>query len=197
MALSQSHARANPVGRDLPPLLFLTDPERTPEPWRIAERLPEGAGVVFRAFRRPYALEVGRRLAETTRRRGLVLLVGADAELATALAADGVHLPERDLARTASLRLDHPDWLITGAAHSARALQGAVAAGADAALLSPVFESRSPSAGAPLGAARFVELVRDAGLPVYALGGITPLTAPELAASGACGLAAVEALAAA
>ncbi|HEY2177706.1 MAG TPA: thiamine phosphate synthase, partial [Caulobacteraceae bacterium] len=56
-------------GRSLPPLLFFTDPSRTPDPAGIAERLPRGAGVVYRAFGAPDALAVGRRLAAVCRRR--------------------------------------------------------------------------------------------------------------------------------
>lgn len=179
----------------MPPLLFLTDPERTPEPWLRAERLPSGAGVVFRAFGAPDALETGRRLAEMARARGVFLLVGADPDLADALEADGLHLPERDLARGPALRARRPDWLITGAAHSADALRAGDRHGLDAALLSPVFPSASPSAGEALGVERFSDLVREAALPVYALGGLTAGNAAQLADSGGCGLAAVGALA--
>jgi thiamine monophosphate synthase len=41
---------------------------------------------------------------------------------------------------------------------------------------------------------RFAALVRRAGLPVYALGGVTPQNAPRLLSSGAAGLAMVEGL---
>ncbi|MBS0360319.1 MAG: thiamine phosphate synthase, partial [Proteobacteria bacterium] len=95
-------------GRSLPNLLFFTDPARTPDPEAIAERLPRGAGVVFRAFGAADAEARGRRLAEIARRRGLVLLVGADAALAGRIGADGVHLPERLATRTRRLKAAHP-----------------------------------------------------------------------------------------
>lgn len=188
-ALGRAHTQANPGGRALPPLLFLTDPDRTPEPWRQAKRLPEGAGVVFRWFGRPDSLEIARRLSSLCRTRGLVFLVGADADLAEACGADGVHLPERELHAVQALRRRRPDWLITGAAHSAEAL--ASASSLDAVLISPVFESASPSAGAPLGVAALRRLTALSPVPAYALGGITASTAPRLIASGACGLAAI------
>lgn len=191
-ALGRAHAKANPGRRALPPLLFLTDPDRTPEPWLQAGRLPPGAGVIFRAYGRPDALEVGRRLSGVCRTGRLVFLVGADADLADALEADGLHLPQRMV--TQAPRFRRPGWLMTGAAHSAGALADAASAGLDAALLSPVFTSASPSAGAPLGAEAFARLVADAALPVFALGGITRDTAPKLRVSGACGLAAVGGL---
>lgn len=185
---------ANPGARALPPLLFLTDPERTPEPWVQAGRLPPGAGVVFRSFGRPDAEAVGQRLAEVCRTRGLIFLVGADEELAVDLEAEGLHLPERNLGQAVAVRARRPGWRLTGSAHSPAALATAGRAGLDAALLSPVFASRSPSAGAPLGVDRFRAWTQRASLPVYALGGVTRETAPELQDSGACGLAAVGAI---
>lgn len=149
---------------------------------------------MLRWFGRDDALIVGRRLAQTCRERALVLLVGVDPTLAEALDADGLHLPERELDRAPEIRARHADWLITGATHSVPALQRAAAAGMDAALVSPVFESSSPSAGEPLGTECFKAWVADAGLPVYALGGVTHETAPALAGSGACGLASVGAV---
>ena len=62
--------------RRLPPLIFVTDPERTPEPERIAARLPRGSAVLYRAFGAPDAIAIGRRLKAIARARGLVLLVG-------------------------------------------------------------------------------------------------------------------------
>lgn len=60
----------------------------------------------------------------------------------------------------------------TAAAHSRAAVAQAARLGVDAVLVSAVFPSRSPSAGPPLGALRFRQLVRAATIPVYALGGI-------------------------
>jgi thiamine-phosphate pyrophosphorylase len=158
----------------------------------IAARLPRGAGVVFRGFGRPDQATVGARLAKVARARGLVLLVGADPGLARRLGADGVHLPERSLHLAPRIRRAHPRWIVTGAAHGAAALIRARRYGLDAALLSPVFPSRSPSAARALGALRFARLARDAGLPVYGLGGVTAGTAPRLILAGAAGLAAVD-----
>ena len=179
----------------LPPLLFLTDPDRTPDLEAALERLPAGTAVVFRAFGRPGARALGRRLRAITRRRGLLLLVGADAALARAIGADGVHLPERLSGSAGAVRRARPGWIVTAAAHGAAAIVRARRGGADAVLVSPVFRTRSASAGRPLGPLRFAALVRAAGLPVYALGGVNLATARRLAASGAAGLAAVDVLA--
>lgn len=148
--------------------------------------------MIFRGFGAADAPEVGRALRTACDRAGLLLLAGRDPELALACGADGVHLPERALAEAPGLRRLRPDWRLIGAAHGAAALARAAGHGLDAALLSPVFESASPSAGAALGAEAFAALVAGAALPVYALGGVTAETAPALLGSGAAGVAAVE-----
>ena len=191
-AANVSRAAGRP-GLNLPPLLFFTDPERTPRPWETAARLPAGSGVVFRAFGAADARETGLRLREATRRRDGLLLVGLDPELAGAVEADGVHLPERALDQAPGLAAARPGWRITGAVHSATALAGAKAL--DAAVLSPVFSAGGPSADSPpLGVKAFGDVVRSAALPVYALGGLHSGNARQLIGSGACGIAGVAAI---
>ncbi|HEY2049197.1 MAG TPA: thiamine phosphate synthase [Caulobacteraceae bacterium] len=156
--------------------------------------LPRGAAVVYRAFGAPDAVATGRRLARLAHRRGVLMFVGADPGLAAAVGADGVHLPEHLAGRAGVNGGLKRRYRLTAAAHGLPAARRARAAGAQAVVLSPVFPSRSPSAGRPIGALRFRVLVRAAGLPVYALGGINLHTARALKGSGAAGLAAVEAL---
>lgn len=181
---------------DLPPLLFFTDPVRTPRPWETAARLPPGSGVVFRSFGAPDALDTARRLRKATARHGVLLLIGLDADLAEAVGADGVHLPERALGQAPTLAAARPDWRITGAAHTAESL--ADVAGLQAAVLSPVFAAGGTSATRPpLGVETFTGLARGAGVPIYALGGIDGSNARALIGSGACGLAGVSAIRAA
>ncbi|MEO6338699.1 MAG: thiamine phosphate synthase [Caulobacteraceae bacterium] len=176
----------------LPALFLVTDPRRVPDPVALASRLPPGTGVIYRAFGDPEAVATGRGLMAVAHRRGLTVLVGADASLAVELGADGIHLPERSLGAAPRLRGRFPSWIITGAAHGEAALRRAARLGFDAALLSPVFESRSPSAGRPLGPVRFAKWVRSARLPVFALGGVNAGTAPRLLASQAFGIASID-----
>jgi len=149
--------------------------------------------VVFRAFGAADAEARGRRLMEIAKARRLVLLVGADAGLAARVGAHGVHLPERLAHRARPLKTAHPGWIVTAAAHSARAARRALACGADAVVVSTAFASRSPSAGAPLGSLRLAILARQAGGAVYALGGVTHKNARLLKDAGLAGLAAVDA----
>jgi thiamine-phosphate pyrophosphorylase len=177
-------------------MLLFTDPVRTPDPVATAERLPRGCGVVFRAFGARDALGQGRALAKVCRRRGLILLVGADTRLAARLDADGIHLPERLSRRAGAIRALRARFLVTAAAHDLPAALTARRAGAQALVISPVFASNSPSAGRPIGARALARLVRMAGAPAYALGGVNARTARALGSTGAAGLAAIEALAA-
>ena len=153
--------------------------------------------MIHRTFGVAGSRETTAALARLARSRSLVLLIGADTELAAAVGAAGVHLPERMLAQARRLRARRPDWVLTWAAHSRAGIAHAGRSGLDAALVSPVFPSRSPSAGAPIGPARLADWVRLADLPVIALGGVDARTAPRLLGTGVAGLAAVEAFASA
>ena len=189
--LNRDAARVSPAAARLPPLIFMTDPERTPRPWVVAARLPVGAAVIHRAFGRPEAAEEAGRLREITQHVGVRLLIGLDIDLASAVGADGVHLPERavDQVRTARARNLS---LVTVAAHSAEALIRASAGGADAAILSPVFATRSRSGGQPLGPEGFQRLAEQADIPVYALGGVTVSNVEQLGGRRACGVCAID-----
>jgi thiamine-phosphate pyrophosphorylase len=190
--VSREPGRIAPI---LPPLLFFTDPERTPRPWETAARLPIGSGVVFRHFGRPGARETAMRLREATLERGGLLLIGLDAELADRVGADGVHLPERVLDRAVDLANARPDWLMTGAAHL---LATPGTPGLDALVVSPVFQAGGASSEtAPLGLGTFREWVKAARRPVYGLGGIDGGNARALIGSGACGLAGISGIQAA
>jgi thiamine-phosphate pyrophosphorylase len=192
-ALARAAAAVSPPKPPLPPLIFFTDPTRTPRPWETAERLPAGAGVVFRHFGAADALETGLRLRAATKDAGARLLVGLDADLAERIGADGVHLPERALSAAYALSGRRPDWLLTGAAHSLKAVKEA--RDLDALVLSPVFPAGGESASKPaLGIDGFSAMAALAPCPAYALGGISPANAATLIGSGACGFAGVDAV---
>jgi len=176
---------------DLPSLLLFTDPARMAKPWEAARRLPHGAGVVYRAFGRADAVEVGLRLAEIARSRSLAFLVGRDVDLAERLGASGLHLPERDIPRAVEVRRHRPDWILTGAVHSVHA--AITAHDLDAVVLSPIFTAGGASAGRPaLGPQALKEAATQAAIPVFGLGGVSADNAEDLADSGAWGLAGID-----
>lgn len=147
--------------------------------------------MVYRHFGAPDRLTVARRLVRLARRRGLKLLIGADPKLAAQVGADGVHLPERMGHLVIPIRSYRSDWLITVSAHGPTGLRRSYRA--DAAILAPVFPSRSASAVRPIGLRRAEAWARTAPLPVIALGGVTPARAKMLRAFA--GIAAVDAFA--
>ena len=181
------------AGSRLPALLLMTDEARLADPLPAANALPAGSGIILRHYDAPERVALARSLAAIARRRGLVLLVGEDPSLARRVGAQGVHLPERAIRRAGAVRWQR-DWLVTAAAHSPAALRAAASAGADAALLSPVFATASHPDVRALGPHRFAALARASPLPVYALGGIDSARARLLQGSGAVGIAGIGGL---
>jgi thiamine-phosphate pyrophosphorylase len=176
--------------RHLPSFFFLTDPARTPDPLGVAGALPKGSGIILRHFGREGQIRQAGLLARIARRRRLVLLIAADPRLARDVGADGVHWPEACLPDARLWRGRFP--LMTASAHSRAALARAASAGVDAAVVSTVFPSASPTSGPAMGAVRLRKLCRQTGLAVYALGGVTHENALKIA--NTAGFAAVSSL---
>ncbi len=103
-----------------------------------------------------------------------------------------MHLSESDIEKAGYFRLK--PWLVTGAAHCARAVWRAHRAGVHAVLLSPIFVTQSHAQRAPLGIARLRTIARGSPLPIYALGGIDAENVAQLDAIPLAGIAAIGAL---
>ena len=117
------------------------------------------------------------------------VLVNGRVDLALAAGADGVHLPA-DGIPVAALRARFGQSVLIGrSTHRLPEVESARDAGADYVTFGPVYET--PGKGAPVGVA---ELARAAaaGIPVYALGGVTLERFGELAGAGAAGIAAIR-----
>ena len=172
----------------------MSDESRLADPRPAARLLPRGSAVVLRNYHSPGRAALAAELAALCRARGLILLIGADGALAGRVGAHGLHFPEAQGWRAREWRRRRGEWIITVAAHSGTALGHAASAGADAAVLAPVFPSEGHRGAPSLGASRFAALVRLSPLPVYALGGIDVGGARRIAESGAVGIAAIGAL---
>ena len=168
--------------------MFVTDPSRTRDTFSVVENLPRGSGVIYRHFEEGGREAIAKRLRQLTWRRGICLLIGNDPDLALRVKADGVHWTERNLASSKYWRDRFS--LMTGAAHSRRAIAIAGETGLDAALVSTVFASESASALRPIGPIKFRQFALTAPLPIYALGGVTAENAGRI--SGVAGIAAVS-----
>lgn len=191
---------ANKTGRQkrprMPTRILVTDERRLPDPVAAVARLAPGMAVLLRHYSAPDRAALALRLARAARARRITLLVaGSDWRLAARVGAAGIHLPE-GIARTLAdpgMRL----WLRRGhvlsvACHGPRALARAALLRADAAMLSPVFHTRSHPGAACLGGLRFALWARRAPIAVLALGGVTRHTARSL--RFAAGWAAIDGL---
>jgi len=179
---------------DLPPIIVMSDARRAPDAAAMIRALPPEAAFIFRHYElAPHDREKrARQACSAARYRNIPFLVAGDAKLAARIGADGLHLPEWQIMRLESrLALNLPFGFITAAAHSPAALRRAASAGVDAALLSPVFATKSHVGARPLGLAKAAEWARAATLPVYALGGINEETAARLSGTDFCGIAGI------
>jgi 8-oxo-dGTP diphosphatase len=135
---------------------------------------------------------VARTARNLCRIHGVRLLLNADWKLAGILDLDGVHLPARVAAELNRRPLPADRW-VGVSCHDADELAHALRIGADFATLSPVYATPSHPQSTPLGWERFGELVAEATLPVFALGGLEGDDDVEIARmSGAQGVAAIR-----
>ena len=194
--LARAAARLNRKhAGSLPALVFLTDDERTPDPLPAVRALPRGSLVIIRARQTSRRTALVQAIALAAGQQGLHWLVADDPELASRTGADGVHFPEERIPEAHRWRAFRPWWLITCAAHSLSACAHVADAGANAALLGPVFPTGSHPGGKALGPLRVRIIASRSPVPVYALGGIDNVTARRLDAACLAGLAAIGALA--
>lgn len=181
-------------GRHLPTLWLMTDTQRMPDPAPAIRHLPRGSAVILRHYGHPKRVFIARQLAALCRARDLVFLVAGDWRLAAYVGADGVHLPE--FMTRGGLAAGGKLWrgvrrLLTVAAHDVAGLRRAHALQASAAVLAPVFPTKSHPDKATLGTQRFGRMVRAARVPVVALGGVNEITLPSLMTSGCAGIAGI------
>jgi 8-oxo-dGTP diphosphatase len=180
-------------GLSLPPEYAITGgSDADPFFHRLERRLAAGLKLIQireKTMSPPRLREFAGRVLAMARRHGARVLVNADAELARALGADGVHLTSAQV-RTLPARPDLP-WC-GASCHSAEELRLAERLGADFAVLGPVRPTPTHAGVAPLGWAGFRAASEGAAMPVYALGGMKPDDLEEALTSGAHGIAMVR-----
>ena len=131
-------------------------------------------------------------LRELTHRYKAKLIIHTQADVAEAVEADGVHVAASDIETIPAVR----GWLdkgvtVSASCHDIDELELAGEYGADFALLSPVFPTRSHPGAPNLGVAKFSELANESPVPVVALGGITPENRSELSGFGVAVISAI------
>ena len=132
------------------------------------------------------------RLLALARPPEATVFVNGRPDIAAASGAHGVQLGAGDLTPSDARRVLLHGW-IGRSVHSAKEARAALEEGADFLVVGSIYETLSHPGRAAVG----TELLREAatlGLPVIAIGGVTPERAPELKAAGAYGVAAIRAL---
>jgi thiamine-phosphate diphosphorylase len=120
------------------------------------------------------------------------LFVNERLDVALVTGAAGVQLPAHGLAPADARRLG-PEWWIGCSVHTLAEARSAGDEGADYLVVGPVCSTASHPGIAPL-ALDEVRAIARLGLPVIAIGGITPDRVPPLVAAGVYGVAAIRAL---
>jgi thiamine-phosphate pyrophosphorylase len=121
------------------------------------------------------------------------VIVNDRADIALAAGAAGVHVGEADLPVSA-IRRFVPESFIIGASLGGNA-ELANAKEADYVGIGPLFTTGSKGdAGKAIGIDGFRQLAELAGRPALAVGGLTAVSAPQLMAAGAAGVAVINAI---
>lgn len=119
------------------------------------------------------------------------LVISARADLALAVGAAGVHLPERDLPVAAARRMVGPGRLVGRSTHSIAAAREAEEQGADYVVFGPVFASASHPGQRPAGLTALRAVAAAVRVPVLAIGGVDAGRAAACLGAGAAGFAAI------
>ena len=135
---------------------------------------------------------LAQRLLPQCRSHNLRLILDRDPAMVARLGAAGWHAPARVLKDLQSRPLPSDCWT-AASCHSADELARVRKLGLDFAVLGAVSKTATHPAQSGLGWAGFGMLMRNAGLPVYAIGGLQPRMLAQAQTQGAQGIAGISA----
>jgi thiamine-phosphate pyrophosphorylase len=163
---------------------------------RSDDRLPLAVCLREKDLESADLLKLAGILADSCRARGADFFVNGRLDVALAVGADGVHLPSQGIPAR-EVRAAAPNLRVGLSTHTSGEVEAAAHAGIDFVVFGPVFET--PSKQGILKARGLTELSQVAalGVPVLALGGITPSAVEDCRNAGASGVACIRALLAA
>jgi len=121
----------------------------------------------------------------------LHLLVNGRPDVARAVGAAGVHLPESGLPVAAARRVLGGPGMVGRSVHSLQGARRARDEGADYVVLGPIFATRTHPGEPELGLDVLAEAAAELEIAVLAIGGITRSRVPACLDAGAAGIAAV------
>jgi thiamine-phosphate pyrophosphorylase len=132
--------------------------------------------------------ELASTLRRITLQHGATLLINDRADVAWAVEADGVVVPELGLPIEVVRKL-HAKWLIAKSVHDVAGAKAAEQSGADFLIFGHVFKTASKPNVAPRGLEALKAIAEQVKIPVFAIGGITAQTARQCLENGAFGVA--------
>lgn len=164
-------------GQSLPGLWLISDERNDTALGDALRRLPPGAAFVYRHYHLPDSERLARyrELRLIARAREHLVILADSALTAREWGADGYY------GAPLALSPKRAGLLAVATVHDLREIAQANRAGADAALLSPVFPTRSHPNAPTLGPLRFRLMARFAAMPVIGLGGLDQRGADRLA----------------
>jgi len=137
-------------------------------------------------------LSLGESVVRRARAAGAQVIANATPAQAEAIGADGVHLTSERLLLLQARPPSGHCW-VSAACHTRGELEHARGIGVDFVLLGAVLPTATHPGQAAMGWPRAAALVREAGVPVYLIGGLGPSHCPQAVAIGAQGVAGIRA----
>jgi thiamine-phosphate pyrophosphorylase len=156
------------------------------------------AGVTFIQYRekdktRREIYEEAVRLRELTRSFGAALIINDHADIALAVDADGVHLGQDDLPLKEARKIMHSK-IVGISTHDLQQAREAETGGADYIGFGPIFYTTTKDAGAPRGVDSIRLIKQNVGVPLVAIGGISPADVGPVFEAGADAVAVATAI---
>jgi len=163
----------------LPKIIIIFNDDDFDEKKFLNLKIPKESAFLLRSYKAKGRKKIAKQLLKFCKMKKLKLLIASDIKLAEDINAHGVHFPEYMIKKknkinwviVKNIKL-RKNWIITTAVHSLQAIKNAEFFDIDAALLSPVFSSKSHPNKKNLGINKFSKIVKKTKLPIYALGGI-------------------------
>ncbi len=137
--------------------------------------------------------DLGKRVKGAIRGRA-TLIVNGSVDVAVALNADGLHLPENGIPVREARRVVGPDRLIGRSVHSVAVAAQSESDGADFLIAGTIFSTASHPNQPAQGVDFLYTLRRHVSLPVLAIGGVTAQNVGDIMATGVSGAAVITAI---
>jgi thiamine-phosphate diphosphorylase len=192
---------ANRIGRLRPPVLCFVVGKSDVKDGDVEAAVREAvAGGVSMVQLRDHALPAGellalaRRLRTATRGKAL-LVINDRVDVALAVEADGVQIPEAGLPTRAVRGLIGRYTVLGRSVHDVEGAQQASREGAEFVIAGTIYKSPTHPDYKPVGPKLISEITKDSSLPVLAIGGVTAEKVEELVQAGAAGVAVISAIA--